>query len=566
MTYSRTFALLSLLSTVMWGCASQYHGDREIIDAMTSGDYGQARAHALSTASSNYKDRAYLLDRQKILWSALAEGDTRTAAAAADYTYDQLRTQGVNAGKALGRFFLGDQEVQVWKGEPFEQAAGFTAVAICDGLLGHWGNMRASALGSQFQIKDLSSVIEGERETNELSSELSDRELLVAAAQRADEETGTEGDSESDEFEEGIPLRASDYEPGYALAAVAERQLGLTDEMRESLRQLTAVNPELRELANQIASGRYNTVIIADYGLAPKKVRTGPDGAIAAYAARTASDTQPLVVSSTNGQARFPVLTDYNRLATDLEWNNFEDVRVAKSYIGSGLVVIGATYAMSGGTDEAIAGAAIALAGLALKASAGADTRHCEALPQRTYLALLDLPERGGQVSVSIDGLPSAHAELPGLSAPEPGELQLIYTRLPVSPIGAVQFSSVPQYANDMTGPLRTGPTLPFILGGACVRTPSEETLAEYHRAGLPDWVNLADLERMYAEEGIVTPAAAGYPIGRHVLEGGDALYTPAAGSQGFERLFYQSHLPYTPAGPTAQEILAAMNPAGTTN
>ncbi len=551
----RTTLIFAALASILAGGCSTYQGDADLLGSMARADYGTARSVALTSATDKLKDRAYLLDRQKVLWASIAEGDLDTARASADYIYDQLRTQGVNQGKSVGRFLVGDTNVQIWKGEPFEQAAGFTAVAITDGAGGDWGNMRASALSSQFQLKDLSSVVEGERQTNDKADELSDRELLVAGVARAEEE-----DEQTDEaIEDSIPLAASDFEPGYALAAIAERKLGLYPEMEESLRKLVAVNPELQGLADEIRSGSYNAVFIVDYGLGPKKIRTGPDGAIAAYEARTFSDGNHLLLDLNGYQTPFPVLTDYNRLATDLKWNNFEDVRIAKSYVGTGLIVGGAAVAVvSNDSTAQLIGLGMILAGAAMKSTAGADTRHCEALPQRTYLALATLPQGASRVGMQVEGLPASQLVLPEVVSDGAGDLRLWYVRLPTLGASWANAQGV-YYSNDETGSVTGSPDLPYILGGTCVRTPSEELLREYRQAGMPSWVNVADLERMYEEEGIILPTAGALPTGRHVLEGGNAFYTPPAGSAGFVRLFCQQHTPYAPAGETANQILREM-------
>ncbi|MEZ6243533.1 MAG: hypothetical protein R3B57_10880 [Phycisphaerales bacterium] len=525
-----------------------------MLTTIAHADFGGSRTIALTTATDNLRDRSYLLDRQKILWASLAEGDMDTAQASADYVYDQLRTQGVNRGKAVGRFFVGDSSVLVWKGEPFEQAAGFAAVAIVDGLSGDWGNMRASALGSLFQLRDLEGVVEGERGSNPRAGALTDRELLVAGVERNEH-------AETDEaYENSLPLTASDFEPGYALAALAEREMGLHEELDESLRKLVAVNPQLQDLADQIRNGSYNTILVVDYGLGPRKIQTGPDGAIAGFQARTFSDPAPLSVNVNGALDRFPVLTDYNRLSADLKWNNFEDVRIAKSQIGSALMVGGGITAIASDDSTAqLIGLGLLLAGAALRSSSSADTRHLEALPQRTYLALVTLPEGASRVEIQVDGRPESRLVLPDLPSRGPSDLRLWYVRLPTA---GAPWATPPSvvYSNDATGGATDAPDLPYILGGRCVRTPSEDLLREYRRAGLPAWVTVADLERMYAEEGIALPDTGVIATGRHVLEGGAAMYTPPAGSAGFVRLFCQPHPPYAPRGETANQILREMH------
>jgi hypothetical protein len=541
MARTRWIAAVLLTAVAGAGCRSG-SGDRAISEAMAAGEFGAARSVALVSATNDLSDRRFLLDRQQVLWTALAEGDLALAADAADYTYDQLRSQGVNAGREFAQFLVGDRTARVWKGEPFEQAAAFYAVAACDGLHGDWGNVRASALSAAFQLRDLGSVVEGERSADPV------QERVTLAEHVAD-------------TDEGIPLVASDFPPAYALAALAERRLGLEQDLAESVRLLKAVNPAYAPVADRIASGAYNTCLLIDFGRGPEKIQTGPDGAVAGYAARVPSTDAHLAVRVGDGPVeRFPSLVDYNALAFDLKWNNFEDVRLAKSSIGSAMVAGGAFTALA--TDNSTAqliGAGVALTGLLFKSTAGADTRHCVTLPQRTYMALLDLPAGGAPVQVQVDGFPGSAVSLPHLPSDGPGGLRLWYLRLPEFSPAWASGQDV-RYANDATGPLPTGPTLPYVLGGRCLRTPSETLLDEYRAAGLPDWVQLADLLAVYREEQIaVVGFERGIPNDRHVADGGRALYAAAAGSAGFLRLYCQEHPPFTSTGPTAQRILAEM-------
>lgn len=499
------------------GCAGGVRpSDDAILRAMHNGDYGVARSIAMREKTRKISDKRYLLDRQLVLWTALAEGDMPAANGAADYTYDQLRVQGVNAGTDFGRFFLGDQAVRVWKGEPFEQAAAFAAVATVDGVNGDWGNMRASALGATFQLRELAEV---------------------------------EGTAENE-----VEFIASDFEPGHALAALGERRLGLRAEMEESLRALVAISPGLGGLAARIRTGSDNAAFIIDYGLGPEKVAAGEDGSVAAFEPRTPSDSAGVVVS-VNGRTggAFPVLTDYNRLASDLKWTSLEEQRRAKSAIGTGLVYGGiGVAALSDDSGAQLAGLGAALAGLALKATSRADTRQCVGVPQRTYLALATLPQGVSLVSIGIEGRPGARVELPAIEID--GGFRVFYVRLPVRGQAWGAGGRV-LYANDATGALDR-PELPWVLGGRCVRSPSQDLLREYRAAGLPEWVTVGDLRIMYEEEGVaISGWSAGVPNGVHVLEGGDAMYAPVPGSVGFVRLFCGEHPVYVARGEMAIRI-----------
>ena len=138
----------------------------------------------------------------------------------------------------------------------------------------------------------------------------------------------------------------------------------------------------------------------------------------------------------------YPVACDVNAMASDHMWNNLEDVRKAKSYLGTGLLVAGGAATAIGarhGSDEAvIAGLGAMAAGLLLKASAHADTRHCDVLPQRFYLVPLYIAPDSAPVQVQIEGLPATRMVLAGLTPPTGNQpVQLRYVRLVSTGVGA---------------------------------------------------------------------------------------------------------------------------------
>lgn len=555
------------------GCAS-YKGNAELMSLTMLGSYGEAREEAITDAITDPRNRSYLLDRQKILVLSVAEGVPESAEGLADYVYDQLRTQGLNADKGVATFLVGERGVRIWKGEPFEQAMAYYMLAVLDGMLDDWGNVRASASGSIFQLRDLSQAIAQENADGEEAADqqgptspeeqVRQREAVLAAAEENEKAKKDKGDDDSeDDNDLGVDyaMTASDFELGYVMKAIAERHLGYPD-LQQTLDQLTDKAPRLDHYADAVRNGDYNTVLVVDYGLAPQKIATGMDGVIAAFEPRTPSDDAQLVVSTQGREAMFPIVTDVNRLATDLKWNNLEDMRKAKSYIGTALVVGGAaTAATADSWEQALAGLLIAAAGAAMKASAKVDTRHCELLPQRTYVALLHLEDTPSDVEVHIAGKPGTRVVLPDMEAPGDG-LELAYLRLPMTespPTWAV--SGEVFYASDFAAPADVEASLPFVLGGRCVRTPTPELVSIYRLAGLPDWVGYEQLMMVYQQEGIVLAQWSNEgEIGRHVLEGGKTLYSPHKGSMGFVRLFGQEHSPYRPTGPLAKSIIAELN------
>lgn len=587
-------ALGGIAAGGLGGCQS-YQGDADVIAETRAGEFGAARLVAANRATRDPSDRSFMLDRMKIMLLAQADGVPESAESIADRLYDFLRTQGVNRDNTVASFFAGEQGARVWKGEPFEQAMAYHAISVFDATRGDWGNVRASAGNSLFALRDFSKTFgassgrsgrPASQAVNPTAGQEYDaqtRERLALLEEAARDERARGGDA----LARYTPSR-SDFEVGYAMHAIASRQLGETQDMQESVAALANMRPEMAALAQVIATGRYNTVFVVDFGLAPRKMGAGPDNTIAVFRPVTASDSAALQVSVNDRSAgTFPVVTDVNRLAQDLKWNNLEDMRRAKSALGDVLVLGGAAVAVGAEDDEAkMAGAAAAIAGLLLKATAGADTRHCEVLPQRVYIAPVWLEPGLNTVRLEIPG--RGTMVIPDVPAPPDARVFARYVRLGER-MGGWASSAQVLYSNDVSGAARVMPPavsvggrasvqydedgnavrvaaaarlparaadLPYILGGACVRLPTEETLRAYQRAGFLRGFTLNDLIDLYKEEGIWLENYSQEPgPRRHILEGGTSLYTPEPGSAGFVRLYGQAHGAYQARSARVREV-----------
>ena len=113
-----------------------------------SGEYGRARERVLDQlgAGISRDDRSYTLERMKLLTLGVDDGVTDATEVAADQVYDLLRTQGLNDDKTVATFLFGEGGTRIYKGEPYEQALAYTYVALFDGMMGEWGNVRAIGL------------------------------------------------------------------------------------------------------------------------------------------------------------------------------------------------------------------------------------------------------------------------------------------------------------------------------------------------------------------------------------------------------------------------------------
>ncbi|MCC6427889.1 MAG: hypothetical protein IT435_13850 [Phycisphaerales bacterium] len=556
--------VLPAFAASLSGCA--YKRDESGVLLVERGQFGHARERVAESASDEPEDRDFILDQMKLVSMGLADGMADVVEPAAGRLYDRLRTQGLNDDKRFASIMLTEGSVRIYKGDPFEQALAFYNIALLDGIKGDWGNMRAASQQSLFLLRDFSKSLQesgsggsgnkaakarGRGNGSSTSSDDpagEDSTALVRAAAVADRD-GKSGDALGIDY---TPT-ASDFEIGYALRAIAARRLGETDDMNEAIATLRQIAPRLGDVCDLIAGGNYNTIFVVDYGMAPEKYGSGPDGAIAARAPVTPSADTPLRITAASGSSTWPVITDVNRIASSTKWANMEDIRVAKSTIGSALLAGGGIAAISaddGDDTQQLVGLILAGVGILLKATSSADTRHNELFPQRIYIALAHLDQPINRIELAVEDGGAAGAsrlvlpDVPGASA---DGLSLHYIRMP-SQIQTWMTSEKLRYTNDRTGDVNmASECLPYILGGRDVQTPTLQALRDYQRSGYLMNYSLDDLRQLYRDEEIEVAGETSSidRTGLHVLEGGSWLFTPDPGSIGYKRLYYADHPPY---------------------
>lgn len=540
------------------GCASSADRvDARIAAAAMTGRYGEARERLGASLATDTSDRAYILDRLRLLILTLADGQPDAAEPTANEAFQLLRTQGLNADKTAASVIF-NERVRIWKGEPFEQAMAYSYIAVQKAMRGEWDNARAAAQSSLFLLRDFGENERGERLTGE--------DLARRAAEA--EARGGSGDAMIDH---GYTPVKTDFALGYLLAGLSNRALGREDEASDNFREAAAVNPALGPLAEQLRAGDFNTVFLVDYGVGPRKTAFGPDNALVRFEPAWRSTGLAITSGASGGAALsgLPPVADVAAMAQSLAWNNLEDVRAAKSTLGSLLMVGGVAVATapqgSNESDEArqnraLIGAGVAILGAIMKATASADTRYCEFLPASTYIVPARISSPGASVSLEVAGDPASRVVLTDVSPPPPTgpPLQLRYVRLTPSP-GPWQSSGTLVYSNEHSGPVAGG-ELPFILGGMDASRPSPEVLARYQASGRLLGYTTNDLENLYREEGISLTAEEAGAASAHVLEGGKSMVPPLPGSAGYQRLFGEAHPPYRPVSDALRRAIENLN------
>ena len=542
------------------GCQSQSPADAMIWVAW--GEYGKARQVVREQLVNDHSDRMYLLDRMRLGILTLDDGYPRSAQTVFTQIYETLRTQGINKDKTVASVVL-NEDLKIWKGEPFEQALALFYYSVLQAMQGSWDNARAAADNSLFYLRDFGADETGKRiDTLAIAKRAIEYERSLAQG-TSPQDAPREHESDNDDYlNTGYVVRESNFTLGYLMNGLANLQLGRIDEARDHLHAAVITAPWVQPVCDRLLSGQYNTVFVVAYGLGPEKIGYGPDAALAGFNALHPSDDAPLAVRINDQPTEaFPVVCDVNAMAQDHMWNNLEDVRLAKSHLGTAALWAG-TFLTDAGAhrgDEAMLGAGLGVmaAGLFLKAGAHVDTRYCDVMPQRFYLVPVNLDESTSLVELQVQGRPGSRMVLAGLASPRTSRSNLYYVRLNSDwgdhdpPPWAV--SGQIYYSNDSTGPI-PGVQRPYILGGQGVRLPSDAAMRSYldvdgvaGSAGLTG-MTLNDLIRLYRDEGIkLDESDENGMAGLHILEGGRSLVGPRVGSAGFMRLFGQVHPPYQP-------------------
>ncbi len=549
---------LALAAATLGGCASSPQLSPRLINAAYEGRYGPAREAIQRNLTDKPSDRDYILDRMRLLILTLADGQPAAAEEVANQTYSLLRTQGINADRTVSAVVF-NEGVKIWKGEPFEQALGYHYIAVQKAMLGEWDNARAAAQSSLFLLKNFA---ENERAAKNLTSE-----DLARRAAEADRRASGGGDRYLDK---GYTPVKTDFTLGYLMTGIAARALGRADEASDNFNEAARIDPALATLAESLRDSRYNTVLIVDVGRGPVKTAYGPDNALVRFLPTRSYIGAGLTASVRGGDtlvtSALPPAENVNQMSQSHMWNNLEDVRQAKSTIGSLLVVGGLASAVAMEDDEArLAGVGVALAGLIMKASSAADTRHNELLPAQVFLVPLNLTEFDSTITLDFSGDARSRMVLSAIDPPAAGDIQLRYVRIPPYTTPPWLSRGVVIYANEYYQGEVAGDGLPYILGGRCVRPPTQETLQRYQRAGNLLTMTTVELENLYRAEGITFRVEDQVGVSfAHVLEGGTSLVAPLPGTTGYQRIFGQFHSPYQPRSREVRDLarsIAAQQP-----
>ncbi len=426
----RAGAALLWVLLLLPGCnAPMQTPTRELAD----GRYDDALAKVVEEITDDRSERRYMLSRMRAGVLALDTDRPRMSEQFFAEVYDVLRTQGINADKTVSAVVL-TEGVKLWKGEPFEQAMALAYYGMVQARLGSWDSARAAAGNALFYLRNF------ENDQDRAAGRRIDTEAIMLRSieyenRQAGRPVGAGDARDTDAYlDHGYVTEESNFTFAYLLHAIASQQMGRDLEAADYFQRVVQIEPAMRPTVDRLKARGYNTVLVVAYGLGPRKGRYGMDGALSEFIPRTRSDGAALSVSTPLGAASYPRVTDVNAMARDHRWNNLEDVRRAKSILGSVLLVGGGITLGEGIQNHSEAavwtGAALLASGIYMKATAAANTDYCDVFPQRLYVVPLMIDDPSQRVELSIAGRPGV-VSVTGWPAADGPEARLVYVRLP---------------------------------------------------------------------------------------------------------------------------------------
>jgi hypothetical protein len=544
----RAWPIALCATSILAGCSAPL--DREAIVAVDRGRYGPVASVLATRIEQDRSSRDALLSRIRVLQLALDDGQPDAGERMGSELYELLRTQGLNADRTV-RSVVFTEGVRIWKGEPFEQALSYQAIAMQKAMRGEWDNARAAAQSSLFLLRDFQQDQRGAK------GDLTQQELVAKAAALEADKPG-EGDRY---LESAYAVRESDFALGHLTMGLSAIALARPDEARESFAKARAIDASLSGLCSTLERGEYNTVLIVAAGRGPEKIAYGPDNSLSTFRPRSNS-SYALSVMTGEQRITVPVAQDVNAMAVSHRWNNLEDVRSFKSTLGNVMVTGGLIVASGVGSNHkdrdnaAAIGLAIAAIGALMKAGSQADVRFCEFFPQRYYIVPLQLNDAPTRIDLSSG---DERMTLIGLTRDVRSPLTMRYVRLTPGGAQGWEVATNPTYIGPGLEHERVAMgELPFVFGGRCVLPPGPGVLERYQRGGRMTGFTLVDLENVYREEGLTweVESQAGAPR-RHVLDGGTSLVSPLSGTAGHKRLFFSEHKMYEPKSNALREAIA---------
>ena len=382
-----------LLCTLV-GCAAQQKQQKAVehaISAYYMGDYEAARQKLRPLAEKT--DENFVLNNVRLGSASLVDYRLDEAEAAFLRAYEVINSMGVNeGGRSLGAVLV-DEKIKIWKGEPFERAMANFDLGLVYYIKGDYLNARGAFENALFKLKDY-----------------------------------------SDQTDKTSPAD-SNFVPAQLMLAKCWQRIGREDLARVHFGKVEQLRPDLRPLADWDLNDKSNMLLVVEFGYGPQKV-TDFDGSIVGFSPAPQHEP-PLPLPAVYVDGRSINLDGFARptvdllaMAQDRKWQSIDTIRAIKSALGTGLLAAGAIEGVRGVNEhgsaqrrDLTAAAALAAAGLLLKATSQADIRQWEMLPRSIYILPLALPPGAHDVTVQFASPAGAIRQTwRGLIVPQAGE------------------------------------------------------------------------------------------------------------------------------------------------
>jgi len=370
------------------GCVNQdVLRANEGVNAYMSADYGRARELLRPLAQKT--DENFVLNNARLGMASLPQYHLDDAAAAFYTAYETINATGVNDPGRTALVVLANESVRIWKGEPYERAMLNFYLGLVYYMRQDYANARGAFENSLFKLRDYGGAADDPGKFN-----ASDSNFALA----------------------------------YLMLGNCWLRLDRPDLAEANFDRVRTLRPDLAAMCDPQVWANANVLVVADYGLGPRKV-TDEGGAIIGFAPHPV-EAGPIPLPRVIVDGRPYPLGAFNRppidllvLAQDRKWQSLDTIRAVKSTLGSAALIGGlATAGLSRNRDVQAAGLGVAAIGLLLKATSQADVRQWEMLPRSTFVLPLRLEPGARDVTVDFPAARGLRQTWRGIDAPATGQ------------------------------------------------------------------------------------------------------------------------------------------------
>lgn len=354
-------------------CQSTPQHIKNAVNLYYIGDY--TASATIMAPEAQKKDEDFVLNNCRYGSSALAAGQLDNAEQAFLAAYEVINGVNTNSGgRTLGATLV-FEGIKVWKGEPFERAMAHYYLGVVYLIKNDYENARAAFRNSLFKLREYAKDKKGAPEQDQYQA-----------------------------FESNFAL-------GYFGLGLCYLRTGQADLANQNFDIAAQLQPQLKDVIDQVKNPQANTLIFIDHGQGPKRAAKGwynEESAFGPTPAEAGPILPPQIIID-GKLVTLPIryqMADTLAMAQDQKWQDIDTIRKTKAVIGTGAMAAGAGVAAygahQGDAGTALVGLGVMAIGAAIAASSQADIRYWEMLPRTVYVipAALEPGEHTIQVNV----------------------------------------------------------------------------------------------------------------------------------------------------------------------